>query len=160
MTTIEYLLHGFIYDPQDGRIYDRLTFPIVARGKLADLILNPYGYRMITLNGTQYFAHRAAFVFMTGDWPKQHVDHIDGVRLNNIWANLRDVDQSINKQNVRVGRSADQTKLLGVHKHGNLWRAQVNHNGKTVRFGSYTTAEAAHEAYLEGKRKLHQGCTI
>ncbi|EFW4606110.1 hypothetical protein FLI08_23795, partial [Shigella sonnei] len=35
------------------------------------------------------------------------------------------------------------------------WIAQINHNGKTIHIGTYTTEEEAHKAYCEAAVKLH-----
>jgi len=43
--------------------------------------------------------HRLAFLYMTGNFAKQCVDHIDRVRDNNSWSNLRDVSHSENSRN-------------------------------------------------------------
>lgn len=50
---------------------------------------NLQGYRTISINGQAFRAHRLAWFYMTGMWPPEYVDHIDGNPRNNQWNNLR-----------------------------------------------------------------------
>jgi hypothetical protein len=64
-------------------------------------------------------------------------------------------------QNKHKARRDNKCGLLGVVAHaGGTWRARIRANGVTHHVGLYPTPEAAHEAYLEAKRRLHPGCTI
>jgi hypothetical protein len=49
---------------------------------------------------------------------------------------------------------------LGVRKQGNRYLAGVQVKGKNVHLGSFGDPLSAHLAYVEGKRKLHVGCTL
>lgn len=57
------------------------------------------GYMRIDIDGYFYYAHRLAFLYMTGEWPKNEIDHIDNIRDNNKWENLREVTRSQNNKN-------------------------------------------------------------
>jgi hypothetical protein len=124
---------------------------------------NSDGYRRICLDGREYKAHRLAWLYVTGDWPDQHIDHIDGQRSNNAFANLRDVPQSVNNQNFRLAKRSNKTgQLLGVSKkkRGQGFIARLTVNRQEIHLGTYPTPEEAHQAYLAAKRELHVGCTI
>lgn len=100
---------------------------------------------------------------MIGAPPKGEIDHIDGDASNNRWVNLRDVDKKTNIQNVRRARSHNKsTGVLGVvyEERTKKFRAGLTFNGKRYWFGRFTDVDQAHQAYLEGKRKLHAGCTL
>jgi hypothetical protein len=81
------------------------------------------GYLKITFEGTLYLAHRLAFVLMTGRWPRNCVDHIDGNSLNNKWANLRDVTHRENCRNHRKLYKNNTSGHTGVYKnpHAKSW---------------------------------------
>ncbi|MDD0156969.1 HNH endonuclease signature motif containing protein, partial [Shigella flexneri] len=69
-----------------------------AVGKVAGTI--SYGYNAINIDGVRYFAHRLAWLYVYGEWPKQEIDHIDRNRRNNAISNLRDVSRVVNALNV------------------------------------------------------------
>ena len=54
------------------------------------------GYIVIGVGNHVYQAHRLAWLYIHGYWPKQVIDHIDGNKTNNKLSNLRDVSQSVN----------------------------------------------------------------
>lgn len=109
-------------------------------------------------------AHRLAWVHVHGSWPAGDIDHINGDKLDNRIANLRDVTRSVNKENMRSARGDNKVGLLGVHvRRQNTTRpyvASIRVSGKLIHLGAHNTPEAAHAAYLEAKRRLHSGCTI
>jgi hypothetical protein len=99
---------------------------------------------------------------MTGELPSGHIDHINGVRTDNRWVNLRDVTRLVNQQNMRRARKDSRSGLQGVQqtKPGGSWRARIRLNGSVHHIGCFPTPEMAHEAYVATKRKFHEGCTI
>lgn len=124
--------------------------------------LHPDGYVVIETGGKGYRAHRLAWYFMTGEWPSGQIDHIDGVRHNNRWANLRDVSAQLNTQNQRGATKRNKCGFLGVYPHvtAGKWRAQITANGKKTHIGLFDSPELAHAAYVSVKRQLHAGNTL
>jgi len=82
----------------------------------------------ITINGKQgrYQAHRLAFLWMEGEFPKHQADHINGLRSDNRWANLRRVTNRGNQKNTKM-RSDNTSGVVGVywHKKTGRWSAQI-----------------------------------
>ena len=119
------------------------------------------GYRYIGVDGVICLAHRMAFVFMTGEWPVNYVDHINGDRLDNRWANLRDVSQAVNCQNRRNPTKSSLTKIIGVHgKSVNSTKpftSAIHINRKKIHLGCFDTQQEASAAYVAAKRQLHPG---
>lgn len=119
------------------------------------------GYLVIGVCGKQYYAHRLAWLFVHGDWPDDQIDHVDGDRSNNAIANLRDVAQQVNGQNLRSATAASALGVLGVTSwHGGRFRASIGLNGKRYHLGLFATEKEAYEAYVRKKRELHEGCTL
>lgn len=121
------------------------------------------GYVDICVLKERHGAHRLAWLYVYGEWPKPEVDHVNGVRSDNRIENLRDVTHAVNTQNLRSAhRRNTSSGLLGVRKakdsHG--YQANIHVNGKNHRIGRFATAEEAHAAYLNAKRKLHAGCSL
>jgi len=126
--------------------------------------LNPNGYIQIKVDRVLYRAHRLAWLYMTGVWPpEEQIDHINGIRSDNRWCNMRNVSRAINNQNQRRAPKRNKsTGLLGVSQRNPEagYQARIRHQRKEKRLGTFPTAEMAHQAYLSAKRSLHPGCTI
>jgi len=115
--------------------------------------------RDITIRIAQqrYRAHRLAFLYMVGQLPPHGVDHIDGNPHNNCWSNLRACTQSENMQN-QAAHPRNKFGLIGVCRvkgRPNLFQAQIGANGKREHLGFFKSPQAAHEAYLLAKKRLH-----
>jgi hypothetical protein len=123
---------------------------------------NGVGYLETRVNGYRTYVHRIAWALYHGTWPRGHIDHIDGDKLNNRIANLRDVTQRVNNENQRKVRSDNTSGFPGVQWRSDKkrWCALIQVNGKRMRRGGYDTPEEAHEAYLQAKRELHEGNTL
>lgn len=149
------LLH---YDPETG-VFTRRGSGDIAGGD------NGQGHLKIRVEGKKYFAHRLAWLYVHGKWPTQHIDHRDGDRKNNRIANLRDVPPRLNVQNMRRASGRSKTGLLGVTvtapEYGApAYVATIKADGRRVIVGRFDTAAEAHSAYLDAKRRLHEGCTL
>ena len=117
-------------------------------------------YSSIGINGKKWMSHRIAFLWMTGKFPKNQVDHINGDRSDNRWNNLREATPAQNKQNQRNPSKCSKTQLLGVYKRGDRFIAQIGHDRKSIHLGVFDTPENAHSAYLSAKQKMHEYSTI
>lgn len=148
------------YDPETG-IFRWRSRPINHRVDVGD-VAGYSGERgvQIRIDGVLHLAHRLAWLYMTGSFPKLHIDHKNGDPQDNRWKNLRDVSRSVNLQNQRHARKNNTTGMLGVARNRNRFKAVIVVKGAPINLGTFKTPEEAHEVYLEAKRKFHQGCTI
>lgn len=118
---------------------------------------------VIEISATPYYAHRLAWLYMTGAWPKGMIDHINGIPDDNSFANLRDGHRVQNAQNQRRPHRNNKSGFMGVTKSlrcHERYHATIHANGKKISLGSFGTPQEAHECYLQAKRRLHPGCTI
>jgi len=157
--SIEAMKRVLRYDPETGEFWWTAEAPTKVAGKLANA-KDQRGYVCLKINGKTHKAHRLAWAFVHGEFPERHIDHINGNPSDNRLCNLRLADPSLNMQNQRRARSDSSTGLLGVSKNGSGWRAEIRVEGKKVNLGTHKTPELAHLAYVEAKRKHHEGCTI
>ena len=54
------------------------------------------GYCQIAINDKLHFAHRLAWFYVHGVWPRALIDHIDENKLNNAISNLREATHAEN----------------------------------------------------------------
>ncbi len=163
MITQERLKELLHYDPETG-IFMRITSPLQRNdllGKVAGHNTGS-GYKRICIDGYKYYCHRLAWLYMTGNWPDQEIDHISGKRDDNSWGNLRDVSRKINAQNFTKPRSDNKSGYLGVSfdKQKKKWVARIKIENVYKFLGYFFNKEEAHQAYIKGKREYHKGCTI
>lgn len=106
-------------------------------GKIAGAI-HPEGYIIIGLNGFSYLAHRLAWLYMTGAWPEEQIDHINQDRTDNRWENLRGVTGYENHKNCKLF-SNNTSGVTGVYYSNktNKWISQIKANNKACYIGSY-----------------------
>lgn len=121
-------------------------------------------YRRIGIHGKIFSEHRLAYAYMTGAWPEDCIDHINGIRHDNRWVNLRPATRLQNQGNQRrAHRNNESSGLMGVSRLKNnrgRWMARICVLGKDVYLGRFDTAEEAHAAYLAKKREHHEYCMI
>lgn len=148
------------YDPSSG-IWRWVRPP---RGKLFGSVagtLRAKGYRAITIDGRSYSSHRLAWFWMTGHFPTQQIDHINGIRWDNRWENLRAASCGENSQN-RAMQSNNTSGYIGVsaanYRKFRVWRAKITVGGKTISLGYWETPQQAAAAYSRGKAKYHIFC--
>lgn len=107
------------------------------------------GYIYISVYSKLLPAQRIAWIYVTGKWPRDEIDHINTKRHDNRWNNLR---QANRKQN-SVNRGANRNNKIGikwVSKMKNKWRAQCGGH-----IGMFNTPEEAHAAALKVAKKRH-----
>lgn len=153
LLTQELLKEALHYNPETG-IFTRLTSPSNSV-KVGDTVGNlTQGYLAATLNRRRYRLHRLAFLYMEGRWPAQ-IDHIDHVRDNNVWANLREVTPTENKRNtgLALNNTSGTTGVSWCAKQ-RKWRASIKIARKVYNLGRFKTkAEAI--AAREAANKIH-----
>lgn len=149
---------NFSYDKDTG-IITRLKAPCnsVKEGQQAGWTHRCGGlfYRALEFNGTQYFAHRLAFLAMTGEMPDGDIDHIDGNGLNNKWSNLRVITHKQNMMNKQIYKT-NRSGCPGVSwtNTWQKWLARINDNeGRRISLGYYHSLEDAIAARKQAEKE-------
>jgi hypothetical protein len=144
------LLH---YNPSTGLFRWKLPFGKqkingIAGGK------NSQGYTIISINSKLYRAARLAFLYMEGYFPEYHVDHINRIRDDNRWENLRHITQQCNNRNTSK-RSDNTSGITGVtwNKLSKKWVSQISTNGKNKYLGIFGTLKEAAKIRWEAEVK-------
>lgn len=147
MITIEQLKSLFTYNPITGIFTWNygITYAITQNEK---------GYVLIRIHHKYYRAHRLAWLYMTGDWPKGQIDHDNNIKNDNRWENLREANNQLNHYNLLKPKN-NTSGAKGVRKVKNgKFQARIKHNQKEIYLGLYETLELASEAYLNKAKEL------
>lgn len=96
----DFLRHLLHYDPLTGvwTWMNPLPRSKMRRGDIAGR-LTDQGRRQIRIASGFYYASRLAWLYMTGEWPKDQIDHINRIKDDDRWENLREATQSQNSFN-------------------------------------------------------------
>ena len=129
----------FIYDEVSGIfIRNKTNSKRWKKGQVAGTI-NTQGYLCIRIDGKLYLCHRLAWLYVYGDMPDGHIDHINHNRSDNRIENLRVVDNSENNKN----RSNYSGCVFGVSwctsrkNRPHRWRARIHVDGKDTHLGYF-----------------------
>lgn len=125
-------------------------------GKVAGSVL-PIGYRYVMVLGKLHIAHRLIFLWMTGEWPVGQVDHINRVRSDNRWANLRAATQMQNSANQGLRRT-NKSGVAGVSWDDarGKWFVKIRVGYKQIALGRFDKFEDA-VAARRAAEALHHG---
>lgn len=142
-------LRELLYYNRYTGIFTRLV-TVAANAKVGDIAgcLDAKGYVVITIDYVPYLAHRLAWLYVYGVWPRSGLDHEDLCPSHNWLKNLREASKSQNGMNRRANKN-NTTGYKGVSfkKGRGDFAAQITVSGKRKHLGYFETAELANEAY-------------
>lgn len=102
------------------------------------------GYRYLSIDGVSYKCNRLAWLYQTGVWPPDQVDHEDRDRANDKWGNLRLATNTQNTRNCKLRHdNASGHKGIYWHKRMNMWQAQIRVDKRLIHLGSFMEIEPA-----------------
>lgn len=163
--TAERVRAAFDYDGATG-VFRWRTTHTNSKKKPGDYAgsIDRLGYVRITIDGERHLAHRLAWLHVHGEWPSMMIDHVDGNKSNNRLDNLRDVSRSVNGQNQKRAQRNNRTRTLGVTRrsgnHSKPFQAYITTAGRAKYLGVFASEAEAGAAYLDAKRRAHEGCTL
>jgi hypothetical protein len=122
----------------------------------------PDGYWKLAVKGKSYLAHRVAWLFINGEWPRNVIDHKNGNKQDNRAVNLRDVSTLDNMHNQHGMHVTNKSGYRGVswNKATQKWTAFISIRNKTQYLGQFNTPEEAYEAYINAKQAAHSACNF
>lgn len=143
LPTKEELGKFFLYNHTTGGL---ITKERLSKKTLAGQVLscrNKKGYIHFNLFGKFYYTHRVIWKMVTGEEP-DIIDHINGVKDDNRFENLRSVTTSQNNLNHKDAK--------GYYVCNKTGKFVVEVQGKTL--GRFTDKEKAREVYFEKREEL------
>jgi len=111
-------------------------------------------YRMIGINYKHYPAHRLAWLYVYGQWPKDQIDHINGDGEDNRICNLREVNNLVNSKNSHRRRD-NKTGHTGIYRDHifKRWVVTISHNSKEIYLGRFVGLDEAIQVRKEAEKK-------
>ena len=133
-----YLQHMLHYDPLTG-VWTWIHPPPHSKIRAGDIAgrITQQGRRQIRLNYGFYYSSRLAWFYMTGEWPKDQIDHINRIKDDDRWENLREATQSQNSYN--RAWTEESGDLRGIRCCGNQFAVSIGNE----YLGLYKTIEEA-----------------
>ena len=150
--TSDYLKHLLHYDPLTG-IWTWMN-PAPRGGKRRGDIagsIDSNGRRKFKIEGEYYYSSRLAWFYMTGEWPKEQVDHVNRVRDDDRWENLREASQAQNSYNRTWAESSGMWR--GIRCCGKQFAVSIG--GKYLGlFATFEEATVARDKALKNRAGL------
>ena len=140
------------YDPATGAFVWKVSLSNRAKAGSSPRKLDSKGYPCVRIDGHLHRSHRLAFLYMTGRLPEGDIDHANGDRADNRWANLREATRQQNQRNKnsKLGASGVRgVKRLPTGK----WRACITVDRKSIHLGCFSEIDAAKAAYALAAQK-------
>jgi len=126
------------YDPETGLFTWLASNNGVQIGDVAGYKTTD-GYITIRVNYKLYLAHRLVWLYMTGEWPENQIDHENHAKDDNRFNNLCEATHQQNQMNRSMLRT-NTSGITGVvwHKASNKWMAYINASSKRLHLGLFT----------------------
>ena len=147
----------FHYDPDTGIFVRKKTVCATAKeGQVSGYIHTASGYWITCIDYVDYKHHRLAWLYMTGRYPKEWLDHINGDRKDNRFVNLREATKAQNSYNSGIPKT-NTSGYKGVYWSGQVskWFAKIVIQKKQINLGFFTDKEDAHAAYVVAAKRFH-----
>lgn len=146
MITQSDLKEIFDYDTETGLFKWKAPGPGRRKTSIAGN-LHPSGYIILFILGQKYLAHRMAWLYETGNLPEEDIDHINHIRNDNKWANLREATRSENCRNASLSK-LNKSGVTGVffRKLDKRWAASICVRGKQTYLGQFIDFDDAVDA--------------
>lgn len=154
--TQEELKAMYHYDPETG-----LFTHLVRRGKgrIGATVgkSDVYGYIQMRVYNRLFKAHQLAHLYMTGEFVQRpySIDHINGVRDDNRWCNLRKATHHEQVWNSSAHhRCKSGLKGAWPCKTTGRWQSLLTDGKTRIWLGRFDTAEEAHRAWIKAATEL------
>lgn len=103
------------------------------------------GYFYLTIKKRSYRASRLAWYYMTGEWPGElQIDHINGCKSDDRWANLRICTNTENSRNTKLSkRNTSGHKGVMWHCRVKKWQVSIRIDRKLKHLGYFDDIQDA-----------------
>jgi len=154
----DYLKEILSYNPETGEFHWKTPPGLKIKAGAVAGQVKDNGYHAITIQGKVYKSHRLAWKIQYNEDPPDHIDHVNGSKLDNRIENLRKATPSQNQYNKRMPR-LPKSGVKGVcwHKAVKKWRAQIATERRVIHLGYFTEISEAADARAAAVLIYHGG---
>jgi hypothetical protein len=110
--------------------------------------VSPRGYIQVRMGKDKFMAHRILWAMYYGTWPKNGIDHINGLKTDNRIDNMRETTQYDNSKNAEKYPRKEPWIATGVFRKGSGFIAHAQVNKEKKYLGSFKCHTSAHIARL------------
>lgn len=145
-----------IYDPNTGVMTWRKSRNGASKGTILGST-STVGYIGTTIDNVEYQVHRLAWLYVTGAWPTEEIDHINGNPSDNHWVNLREATRTENGRNQKLFKT-NTSGHVGVYTYlsktkGLRHEVTIHANKKCIRLGTFGNFKKAVEVREAAEQK-------
>lgn len=117
--------------------------------------LDAYGYLIAQINSIKNIKlHRLVWFYMTGEWPKEEIDHKNRIKTDNRLENLRLASRSQNEGNTKKAENqTSRFKGVSFAKREQRWYARLHTTEKVLSLGYFNSERDAGIVYNEAAKK-------
>jgi hypothetical protein len=129
-------------------------------GKILNTRSGDGRYIYIGIEGKNYLAHRLAWLYVYGEWPKE-IDHANRDGLDNRIQNLRKATRSQNQINKPRRNGVAGSKGVVIDRGSKTdprparYHARIGYKGQKLSCGYFKTLEEASAAYAAKAKQLY-----
>lgn len=113
-------------------------------------------YRDVSIGGKRYKEADIIWLYQTGEWPKELIEHKDNNTLNNSWNNLKEMSQErLQKRLAAIEKFTNTSGIPGLSwcNTRKMWRGIIYKHGKQLKQKRFKEREDAIAWINEFKNK-------
>lgn len=129
------------------------------KGSKAGTVSDGKGTNYITISISRnfFYAHRLAWLYVTGEWPENQIDHINGNGMDNRWVNLRLANFTENACNVGLRKNnTSGYKNVTWDKTCNKWLVQIQKDYVVRYAGWFDNLQDAVQISKVKRQEIHK----
>lgn len=146
----------FSYSEETGLFVRRVSVARRKEARVGHVLsgVQSNGYMRVMVDGESVLVHRLVFIYMGVSLTGQ-VDHINHIRTDNRWENLRQVSHAENGRNAKKPIT-NKSGTVGVcwDTNNRKWYVQIKYNGQNHFLGRFSSIEDAKEARAQKEVKF------
>jgi hypothetical protein len=145
------------YDAETGHLFWKKRVYRVGPGRRAGHTHKLDRYRYVGIDHVSYPEHRVIWLMVIGVWPEHWIDHKNGDRSDNRFANLRVATPAQNNANkAKNVRNSTGRKGVKFSPTRGKFVAHISYRGKDHYLGTFDCIDKASLAYQRAAERFYK----